>query len=279
MRTHTVTGGGGVRLHVEEVGDLAGQPVLFLHGFSQCRLAWGKQLASDLADDLRLVALDLRGHGLSDKPRDAYGDPRLWADDVRAVIEALGLERSILVGWSYAGLVIGDYLRAYGEARLGGINLVGAATKLGSEAALAVIGPEFLALVPAFCSTDVEESVRGLDAFVRLCVHGEPEPRDLYCMLGYNAVVPPHVRQGLLARALVDNDDVLARLSIPVLITHGEEDRVVLRAAAEQHAGTIPHARTSSYPGVGHATFWEDAERFNRELRDFAGQVRTGAPA
>ena len=278
MRTHAVTGGGGIRLHVEEAGNPDGQPVLFLHGFSQCRLAWGKQLASDLADDLRLVAPDLRGHGLSDKPRDAYGDPQLWADDVRAVIEALGLERPILVGWSYGGLVIGDYLRAYGEDRIGGINLVGAATKLGSEAALAVVGPEFLALVPAFCSTDAEESVRGLEAFVRLCVHGEPDPRDLYVVLGYNAVVPPHVRQGLLSRAL-DNDDVLARLSHPVLITHGVEDRVVLRAAAAKHAGSIPHARTSSYPGVGHAPFWEDAERFNRELRELAGEVSAGGPA
>ncbi len=277
MRTHTVTGGGGIRLHVEEAGNPDGQPVLFLHGLSQCRLAWGKQFASDLADDLRLVAPDLRGHGLSDKPRDAYGDPQLWANDVRAVIEALGLERPILVGWSY-GLVIGDYLRAYGEERLGGINLVAAATKLGSEAALAVIGPEFLALVPSFFSTDAEESVRGLEAFVRLCVYGDPEPRDLYFMLGYNAVVPPHVRQGLLSRPL-DNDDVLARLSIPVLITHGEEDRVVLRAAADHHAGTIPHARTSYYPVVGHAPFWEDAERFNRELRDFAGQVSAGGLA
>ncbi len=278
MRAHTVTGGGGTRLHVEEAGNPDGQPVLFLHGFSQCRLAWGKQLASDLARDCRLVAPDLRGHGLSDKPRDAYGDPRLWADDVRAVIEALGLERPILSGWSYGGLIIGDYLRTHGEDRIGGVHLVGAATKLGSEAALAVIGPDFLALVPGFFSTDAEESVRGLEALVRLCVSGEPEPRDLYFMLGYNAVVPPHVRQGLLSRAL-DNDDVLVRLSIPVLITHGEEDRVVLRAAADQHAGTIPHARTSYYPGVGHALFWEDAERFNRELREFAGQVRAGAPA
>ena len=278
MKAHTVTGGGGVQIHVEETGNPAGPPILFIHGFSQCRLAWGKQLASDLADDLRLVAPDLRGHGLSDKPRDAYADPQLWADDVRAVIEALGLERPILVGWSYGGLIIGDYLRTYGEDRIGGVQLVGAATKLGSEAALAVIGPDFLALVPGFFSTDAEESVRSLEGFVRLCVHGEPEPGDLYFMLGYNVVVPPHVRQGMLSRA-VDNDDVLARLSIPVLITHGEEDRVVLRAAADQHAGTIPHARTSYYPGVGHASFWEAAERFNRELRDFAGLVRAGAAA
>ena len=44
---------------------------------------------SDLADIFRLVAMDLRGHGLSDKPREGYGDSKLWADDVHAAIQAL----------------------------------------------------------------------------------------------------------------------------------------------------------------------------------------------
>ena len=79
MKAHTVTGGGGIKLHVEETGNPNGRPMLFIHGFSQCRLAWTKQLTSDLADDFRLVALDIRGHGLSEKPRDAYGDSQLWA--------------------------------------------------------------------------------------------------------------------------------------------------------------------------------------------------------
>jgi pimeloyl-ACP methyl ester carboxylesterase len=275
MRAHSVTGGGGIRLHVEETGNPDGQPILFIHGFSQCRLAWSKQLDSDLTDTLRLVAMDIRGHGLSDRPRDAYGDSTLWADDVQAVIEALGLNRPILSGWSYAGLIMGDYLRVYGEDQIGGVHLVGAVTKLGSEAALAVIGGDFLALVPGFFSTDAEASVRALEALMRLCVHGDPDARDLYFFLGYNVVVPPYVREGLLSRA-VDNDDVLGRLRVPVLITHGAEDRVVLPAAAEQHAALIPHARTSFHPGVGHVPFWQDADRFNRELRDFAGQVRAG---
>ena len=109
-----------------------GQPVLFLHGLSQCRLAWAKQFASDLANDLRLVAMDLRGHGLSDKPRDAYGDSRQWADDVHAVIDVLGLERPILVGWSY-GPVICDYLRTYGDGRLGGVNTGGDGDQVGQR--------------------------------------------------------------------------------------------------------------------------------------------------
>ena len=55
----------------------------------------------------------------------------------------------------------------------------------------------------------------------------------------------------------------------PVLITHGQEDRIVLTSAAEQHAAAITHAQLSLYPQVGHAPFWEAPDRFNRELRAF----------
>ena len=91
MKTYTVTGGGGLRLHVQETGNPNGRPILFIHGFSQCRLAWNKQMHSDLAKDFRLVAMDIRGHGLSEKPRDVYGDSKLWADDVN---ESLALPKS-----------------------------------------------------------------------------------------------------------------------------------------------------------------------------------------
>jgi pimeloyl-ACP methyl ester carboxylesterase len=268
MQTHTVTGGGGIRLHVDETGNSAGRSILFLHGFSQCRLAWTKQLTSDLMQEFRLVTLDLRGHGLSEKPRSAYGDSHLWADDLQAVITTLRLQQPVLVGWSYGGVIICDYLRDYGQDGIGGINLVGAVTKLGSDDALALIGSEVLALAQGLFSNDVEESVPALQAFIRLCLAGEPTPADLYLFLGYNAVVPPYVRQGLFARTL-HNDDLLPRIERPVLITHGEADRVVHPEAARQHAAAMQHAQVSWYPHVGHAPFWEDAPRFNRELRAF----------
>ena len=68
MRTYDVTGGGGLRLYVEETGNPRGPSVLFIHGLSQRRLAWNKPLHSDLAPEFRLVAMDLRGHGGPDKP-------------------------------------------------------------------------------------------------------------------------------------------------------------------------------------------------------------------
>ena len=160
MKTHKVAGGGGVQLHVIEAGNSGGRPILFIHGISQSSLAWSRQLDSELARDHRLVAMDLRGHGLSDKPRDAYGDSRLWADDVRAVIDTLNLDRPVLSGWSYGPLVMLDYIRYYGEDRIGGIHFVGGITKLGSDAAMSVVGQAFLSLVPGLFSTDAEESVR-----------------------------------------------------------------------------------------------------------------------
>src|ERR1700704_3712712 len=111
MTSQKITGGEGISLHVVETGNPRGRPILFIHGFSQCWLAWSRQLSSDLADSYRLVAMDLRGHGLSDKPREGYADSRKWADDVNAVIRALSLDRPILCGWSYAPLIILDYIR------------------------------------------------------------------------------------------------------------------------------------------------------------------------
>jgi pimeloyl-ACP methyl ester carboxylesterase len=269
MRTHTVTGGGGCQLRVEEGGNPDGRPILFIHGFSQCRLSWSRQVQSELADDFRLVTFDNRGHGLSDKPRDAYGDSQLWADDIQAIITTLELDRPILSGWSYGGVIICDYVRTYGEDRIGGINLVAAISKLGTERALSVITPEFLALAPGFFSNDASESIGALEALLRLVFHEVPSPTDFYAMLGFNAIVPPYVRQALFSRSL-ENDDLLPRLRKPVLITHGQNDGCVLPAAAKEHAAAIPHARLSLYQRVGHAPFWEDADRFNRELREMA---------
>jgi pimeloyl-ACP methyl ester carboxylesterase len=275
MTHHTITGGGGVKLHVVETGKPGGRPILFIHGTSQCWLSWSKQLNSDLAARYRLVAMDMRGHGLSEKPRDAYGDSRLWADDVDAVIRGLKLDRPVLCGWSYGPLVILDYIRHYGEADLGGMTFVGGITKLGSDEATAVLGAEFLALVPGLFATDVEESKDSIQSLLRLCFARELGPEDLYLMLGFSLSVPPYVRQALFSRSL-DNDDLLARIRKPVLVVHGARDVIVRPAVVDQHKASLPHAQVEMIPNVGHAPFWEDAAAFNGYLNAFCERL---APA
>jgi pimeloyl-ACP methyl ester carboxylesterase len=276
MKSHYVAGGGGTRLHVLEAGSPLGQPILFLHGFSQCGLAWSRQLDSDLAQDHRLVAMDLRGHGLSDKPRDAYGDSKLWADDVHAVMQSLSLEQPILTGWSYGPLLILDYIRHYGEAALGGIHFVGGISKLGSESALSVLTPEFLANVPGLLSDDAEESTRALETVLDLAFASDLTPQDRYRILGWNVSVPPYVRQGLFARAF-DNDDLLPTIRKPVLITHSSAETIVKPAAVDDHLAAMPDAQVHWTREAGHAPFFDEADAFNQRLRRFAAHVRTSA--
>ncbi|MFC6766594.1 alpha/beta fold hydrolase [Natrinema soli] len=266
MVSHAVYSG-DLALHVEAVGS--GQPVLLVHGYSQSRLCWRKQFRSGLTDDLRLVAMDNRGHGDSDKPRDAYEGSELWAEDVRSVIAALDLEDVVLVGWSYGGLVVLDYVEAFGTDDVAGINLVGAVSSIGTETATERLGSKYIDLVSGFVSTDAEESVETMRQFVELCVYGDLSPEDRSYMLGYNVVVPPHVRDSLRDRT-VSHETELAALDVPVLLTHGEEDAVVLPEASRQYAELIDDAERSVYPETGHSPFWERPERFNRELREFA---------
>lgn len=269
MKSHKVSGGSGTRLHLVETGNSKGRPILFIHGFSQCWLAWRRQLDSDLAEDYRLVAMDMRGHGLSDKPRERYADSRLWAEDVNAAIQTLNLDHPVLCGWSYGPLVILDYVRHYGEAGIGGLHFVGGITKLGSDEAASVLTPEFLNLVPGFIATDTEVSVRSMESLLHLCFAQEPSVEDLYLMLGWNLCVPPHVRQALLSRSL-DNDDLLPKIRKPVLITHGTDDAAVKPAVVEQHKARLGHAQVHMMTKTGHASFWDDAAAFNRRLRTFA---------
>jgi len=272
MKTHRIIGGGGTQLHLIETGNSQGRPIVFIHGFSQCWRAWSRQLSSELAGDYRLIAMDLRGHGLSDKPREAYSESRLWADDVHAVIQVLDLDHPILCGWSYGPIVILDYIRHYGEDAIGGVHFVSGITKLGSDEAISVLTPEFLTLVPGFFANDVEESVRSLQSLLRMCFAQVPSDEDLYFMLGYNVSVPPYVRQGLFSR-FVDNDDLLSKIRKPVLITHGTADAIVKPAAAEHQKAGIVHAQLQMIANAGHAPFWDDAPEFNQALRVFIRKV------
>ena len=268
MTDHSITGGAGTQLHVVETGDSQGRPLLFIHGFSQCWLAWSRQINSNLTASNRIAAMDLRGHGLSDKPRDAYGDSKLWADDVNAVIQSLNLDHPVLCGWSYGSLVMLDYIRHYGEDNIGGLNFVGGISKLGSEQAMSVITPEFLGLAPGFFSNDVQESARSLESLLRLCLPEAPSAEELYLMLGYNLSVPPHVRQAMFARSF-DNDDLLPTICKPVLITHGARDAIVKPVVVDQHKAGVSHAQIHIMPNSGHAPFWDDAATFNGRLQSF----------
>jgi non-heme chloroperoxidase len=278
MQIHTVEGGGGLRLHVREWGMADGPPILFIHGLSQSHLCWARQYDSQLANQFRLVAYDLRGHGMSQAPLEPehYTDAQLWADDVAAIIDQLRLDRPVLVGWSYGGFVIGDYLRAHGQDRIAAIDLVGGLVTLGPAAFGTLIGPGFLDHFADVTSDDLPTNIRGMRGLVKAWP-AKPYPSDeVETLLCSAMTVPARIRANLAARE-IDSDDVLRTLHTPLLVSHGRADTVVLPAMAEHILATCPVAEPAWYDGVGHTPHLEQPERFNRELAALTRRITSQA--
>lgn len=262
----------GLEISAQEWGNPTGPEILFIHGFSQSHLSWIKQITnSDLAKDFHMVTYDLRGHGNSHKPPEPerYKTSKYWADEVQAVMDAAGLKRPILVGWSYGGRVMADYLTVHGTAKLAGLNYVDA----GQKADPSFVGPNQRNL-PLMASEDLATNIAATRAFLHGCFSIQPTQDEYETMLAFNMMVPSKVRLGMSNRPL-DVDDILRNLRLPVLVTHGAEDKTTNLIAAEYTAKMIPGATLSIYQSIGHSPFFEAAPRFNAELANFvAGAQR-----
>jgi pimeloyl-ACP methyl ester carboxylesterase len=255
----------GLTISAQDWGNPNGPEILFIHGFSQSHLSWIKQVTSDLAKDFHMVTYDLRGHGNSDKPfePERYKDSKAWADELQAVMDATGLKRPVLAGWSYGGRIMADYLKVHGTAKLAGLNYVDA----GQKADPAFVGPNLKNLA-LMASEDLAVNIAATRVFLHGCFSKQPTAEEYEIMLAFNMMVPPKVRLGLANRPL-DIDDILRNLKLPVLVTHGSEDKNSNLIAAEYTAKMIPGAKLSVYQGIGHSPFFEDAPRFNAELAAF----------
>ncbi|MFW6193604.1 MAG: alpha/beta fold hydrolase [Gemmatimonadota bacterium] len=271
----TVTGGGGVELAVYETGHLDGSPILLIHGFLGSHLSWSEQLSGSLSEEFRIVALELRGHGASDKPLDAesYTDPAMWAEDVAAVIRQLDLDRPVLVGWSYGGFAIADYLRDHGDEEIGGIVTVGSTSALGTDEASQLVDERFLDIVGDLLSPDLRTRVYATRRFLPM-VTAEPMAVDAFeNALAVAMMVPPEVRQAMFSRSF-DNADVFGQVSVPALVVQGEADRIVRPRAADLLADLVPGTRELRFDDTGHAPFLEDPERFDAALAGFVREAR-----
>ncbi len=277
VATYEIRGGGGLRLHAREWGNPDGPEVLLIHGWSQCDLCWTKQVSGDLASSFRIVTFDLRGHGLSAQPQEPshYTDERLWADDVAAVIEQTRLRRPVVVAWSYGCLLVTDYLRAYGDGALAGLNLVGGAAML-KPPTFDHIGPGFLENAGDASASDLAMNFSAIKRFLRACTVEELDEEEWTKALCWNMVVPPGVRGALISRD-IDGSPQLAALSVPVLVTHGRRDAIVSPSMAEHVLATCATGVPSWYDDVGHMPFWEATERFDRELAQFCDTTSRGS--
>ncbi|CCE12174.1 Alpha/beta hydrolase fold precursor [Bradyrhizobium sp. STM 3843] len=257
----------GTMLAGEAKGDPQAPEILFIHGLRQSRLSWDKQFTDATLAGFRLVRFDLRGHGDSDKPAapEAYADADRWGDDVAAVIAAAKLRRPVLVGWSLGGFVAGSYLKSHGGAPVAGVNLVDAVTKLAPDLLTPLAGT----FARTTTSHDLAERTAETASFLAACFHQPPTGVELQRMLVINGMTARAVGEGFVKTATPDLEPVFKAYAGPILLTHGRHDRLVRLAMSERIKTLRPESRLSVYAESGHSPFYEEPERFNRELAAF----------
>ena len=152
--------------------------------------------------------------------------------------------------------------------RIRGVDLVGGAVIL-RPPTFDHLGPGLLENAQEMCAPDLFANIAATLRFLRACTAGPLDDEELTAALAWNMVVPPAVRGALISHEL-DAGEIFASISIPMLVTHGRNDAIVLPSMAEHTLSVCAAATPSWYEGVGHMPFWESPDRFDRELADLA---------
>lgn len=264
-----VMGGDGVQLF-SRTNNKRLPAIVFIHGWSQTQDTWCKQFGSELNDLFHLVSFDLRGHGYSEHRVGAqhYTDSQAYAADLDAVIRQHRIEKCILVGWSSGSLTIGDYLRHYGNGSIAGVVMVDGLHGLGIETLAAMVGDAPSAYMGDTLCNDFETQYSAMLKCTRDMVR-EITQQALELMTAQSMMTSPSTRAAMMSR-VIDNTEVLASYHKPALIIQGRHDPFVLVKAAQHLQQCLPESTLSIYEKSAHMPFWEEPEKFNRELARFA---------
>lgn len=253
----------GVELYVEVEGD--GHPLLLLEGLGYHHWMWFKQRPA-LSRRFRLISVDNRGVGHSDKPDEPYSI-RKFADDAAAVLDALGIERAHVLGISMGGFIAQEFALAY-PRRTG--RLVLGCTSFGGPRSIPV-PPATLAVMTDRTGSPEDIVRRGL-AIAASPGYWDLHPEELERIVRWRLELPvpnhAYMRQ-LAAAAAHDAADRVGQITAPTLIATGDRDRVVPAENSDLLAAAIPGSRVVRYPGAGHLFFIEQADRFNADVEAF----------
>jgi pimeloyl-ACP methyl ester carboxylesterase len=233
----------GVRLRYAEQGSTEGQPVIFLHGYSDSWFSFSRVLPH-FCNAYRLFALDQRGHGDSEQPQGGYAVTD-FADDVIAFMDAMNIKSAVVVGHSMGSLIARHVAYAAPE-RVTKLVLVGAVATLRNEA-----GFELQAAVEAL--TDPVPATFARE-FQESTVY-QPLPESfMERAVAESLKLPARVWREIM-RGMMEADDAaqLGNISAPTLLLWGERDAFFLRDQQEALVRAIPNARLKVYEETGHA--------------------------
>jgi pimeloyl-ACP methyl ester carboxylesterase len=257
----------GITLTYDDEGAKDSLALVLIHGISMSRRYFHKQL-EPLSARHRVIAVDLRGHGDSEKIESGHTVPQ-YARDMNQFIEALGLHRPVLLGWSMGVFVALEYIRQFGTGGICGLIDVDEAAsdfKWDGWAHGFLDLPALHSLMTAV-QDDKEAFTKG---FVPEMFRHPPHQKDLEWMVSESSKLPTGPLSAILFDQTVqDYRDVLPTIDVPTLICWGEHDQLLPVSGAPYMRDHISGARLEVFDESGHCPFLEESDKFNRVVQDF----------
>ncbi len=266
--------GAPVDLHYEDVGR--GSPVVLVHGWPLSGRSWEKQVLALTAAGHRVITYDRRGFGESSKPFIGY-DYDTLVEDLDKVLSKLDLREVTLVGFSMGGGEVARYLGTHGSARIARAAFIAAvppyfvkaqdnpagldsAIFAGIQTSISKDRPAFLSgFLANFFNYDVLRGERISDEVIRV---------NWEIAVGAS----PKATHDLVAAWGTDFRADLARITIPTLVVHGDEDRIVpLAASGKRTHEAVKGSKLVVLKGAPHGLNWTHADELNSALLEFIG--------
>lgn len=259
----------GVNIYVEDINPTGEKTILFVHGWPGDHNLFEYQYNQLPKLGYRCIGMDIRGFGMSDRPWQGYNYDRL-ADDVRGVIDALGLQDITLGGHSTGGAIVIRYMARHKGHGVSKLALFAAAAPSLVQRPYFPYGLPEQAVLDIIQGTYTDRPLM-LSNFGNMIFHNyvTPQLSDWIFQMGLQAA---SWSTAAVANTWLDEEGLfedLNKILVPTLILHGVEDKVCLFPLALAQQSGIPNATLIPFESCGHFLFYDQQERFTQELVNF----------
>ncbi|MCR5875537.1 alpha/beta hydrolase [Phenylobacterium sp. J426] len=279
-----VTAKDGAQIFYKDWGRKDGQPIVFSHGWPLTADDWDAQMMFFADHGYRAVAHDRRGHGRSTQTWDG-NEMDAYADDLRAVVEALDLKDAIHVGHSTGGGEVARYLGRHGTDRAARAVLIGAVPPVMVKKES---NPDGLPLevFGGFRASTLADRAQFFKEIPAGPFYGFNRPGakvsqgliDKWWLQGMMGGVKGHY-DCIKAFSETDFTDDLKKIDVPVLILHGDDDQIVpIHDSALKAIKLVKHGTLKVYAGLPHGMASTHAEIINHDILAWLDGTLAGDP-
>lgn len=265
----------GIRTNYHDVGS--GHPLLMIHGSGPGVSAWAnwRLVMPELAKQARVIAPDMVGFGFTDRPAGQRYDMDAWVRQAVGLLDALGIERTDLIGNSFGG-ALALALAIRHPHRVRRLVLMGS------------VGVHFPITPGLDAVWGYTPSVQNMRAIMDYFAFNRDLMSDDLARMRYEASIRPGFQESFAAMfpaprqrwvdAMASREEDIRALPHQTLVVHGRDDQVIPLSTSLALSSWIPRSQLHVYGQCGHWTQIEHAARFARLVGDFLAEAAADEP-